>query len=130
MYDPTDPRNALAPAASKQANEFAGADYLKFYQMPPGEQGATAKTWYGRGQNFLVAYTQAEPGAVLARDSQPDEYAILLPDAGTEVVVEAGAQQERITGNRIVFVPPGQSRVRVVKGGQVVRLFSSRAEDI
>src|SRR4051794_12284433 len=116
MYDQTDPRSALAQAVPQQASEFAGADYLKFYQMPPGERAASAKTWYGRGQNFLLAYTQAEPGGVLARDSQPDEYAILLPDAGTEVVAEAGEQQERITGNRIVFVPPGQSRVRVVQG--------------
>src|SRR3954447_6139416 len=130
MYDQADPRSTLAQAAPKQASDFAAADYLKFYQMPPGDQDASAKTWYGRGQNFLIAYTQAEPGAVLARDSQPDEYAILLPDAGTEVVVEAGGQQERITGNRIVFVPPGQSRVEVLKGGQIVRLFSSRAEDI
>lgn len=132
MYDTTDPRAALAqaPQPSTKASEFAGADYLKFYQMPPGEQDGPARTWYGRGQNFLVAYTQAEPGAVLARTAQPDEYAILLPDGGTELVVEAGGQQEKIGGYRIVFVPPGESRIRVVGGGRVVRLFSSRAEDV
>lgn len=130
MFDKSDPRNSLAPSTSKQATEFAGADYLKFYQAPPIEQEAAAKTWFARAQNFLVAYTQAEPGAVLTRDDQPDEYAILLPDAGTEVTIEAGGERQMISGKRIVFVPPGRSRVLVEKGGQVVRLFSTRSEDL
>ena len=133
MYDTSDPRAALsrAPATpATQATEFAGADYLKFYQVPPAEGDARVKSWYGRGQNFLVAYTQAEPGAVLARTAQPDEYAILLPDPGTEVVVRAGGQTETVGGYRIAFVPPGDSRVEVVKAGVVVRLFSHRAADI
>ena len=131
MYDTTDPRAALAKAsAAPPPAEYAGADYLKFYQVPAAGHDPLAKSWYGRGQNFLVAYTQAEPGAVLSRNAQPDEYAILLPDRGTEVVVQAGSEQETIDGHRIVFVPPGDSSVRVVKGGTVVRLFSHRAADI
>ena len=130
MYDKTDPRNALAPAASNQANEFAGADYLKFYQIPPRQQDALTKSWFGRGQNFIVAYTQAQPGSVLSRTAQPDEYAILLPDRESEVVIEAGAQQQTVAGYHLVFVPHGDSRVRVLKGGQVVRLFSHRAADL
>ena len=131
MYDTTDPRAALAPAAAAaQAVEFAGADYLKFYQTAPGVQDGLAKSWFGRGQNFLVAYTQALPGAVLPRTAQPDEYAILLPDPATEIVVQAGKQEATIKGNRIAFVPPGDSRVRVNGGGVVVRIFSHRAADI
>ena len=131
MYDTTDPRAALAPApTAAQATEFAGADYLKFYQVLPAAQDALAKSWYGRGQNFLVAYTQAHPGAALPRSTQPDEYAILLPDLATEIVVQAGGQEETIQGYRIAFVPPGDSLVRVTKGGIVVRIFSHRAADV
>ena len=135
MYDTTDPRAALAASSrvisdAAPATEFAPADYLKFYQLPPVEGDPLAKSWYGRGQNFLVAYTRAEPGAVLARTAQPDEYCILLPDAATEVIVQAGVQKETISGYRIVFVPPGDSRIEVTKGGQVVRLFSPKAQDI
>jgi len=131
MYDTSDPRAALTKAATApHATEFAGADYIKFYQVPPAGGDPLAKSWYGRGQNFLVAYTQAEPGAVLARTAQPDEYAILLPDAGTEVIVQASVQTETVKGYRIAFVPPGDSRVEVVRGGTVVRLFSARAKDI
>lgn len=131
MYDTTDPRAALAKAsAAPQATEYVGADYLKFYQLPPIGHDPLTKSWYGRGQNFLVAYAQAEPGAVLSRTAQPDEYAILLPHPGSEVVVQAGGQEETISGYRIAFVPPGDSGIRVVKGGPVVRLFSHRADDI
>ncbi len=131
MYDRTDPRAALTErATAPQVTEFAGADYLKFYQMPPDSGDPLAPSWYGRGQNFLVAYTRAEPGAVLARTTQPDEYAILLPDPGSEVFIKSGGQEETVGGRRLAFVPPGSSTVRVVKGGTVVRLFSHRAEDI
>ena len=107
MYDTTDPRAALAKAsAAPQATEFAGADYLKFYQVPPAGHDPLARSWYGRGQNFLVAYAQAEPGAVLARTAQPDEYAVLLPDPGSEVLIQAGGQEETVGGYRIVFVHP------------------------
>ncbi len=131
MYDTTDPRAVLARASvTPQVTEFAGADYLKFYQMVPAGRDPLAKSWHGRGQNFLVAYTQAEPGAVLARTAQSDEYAILLPDPGSEILIQAGGREETVGGYRIAFVPPGDSSVRVVKGGTVVRLFSHRAEDI
>jgi hypothetical protein len=132
MYDQTDPRAVLTQQSMQRPNptEFAGADYLKFYQMPPAAQDALSQSWYGRGQNFLVAFTKARSGAKLSRTAQPDEYAILLPDTGTAIVVEAGGQEERIGGNHIVFVPPGDSRISVLEGGTIVRLFSHRAEDI
>ena len=133
MYDATDPRASLgaAPsAAAKPATEFAGADYLKFYQTPPGERDGLTRSWYGRGQNFIMAYTRAEPGAVLSRAAQPDEYAVLLPDQDSEIVVTAGGERRTVAGDSLVFVPPGDSRIQVVKGGQVVRLFSHRADDL
>lgn len=130
MYDSTDPRAALAAAPAAPPSEFAGADYLKFYQTPPEVEEPFARTWHGRGQNFLVAYSVAESGASFERIGQPDEYAILLPDAGSKIWVRAGSQEERVAGNRIAFVPPGDSSVEVLKGGTVVRLFSHRAADI
>lgn len=44
MYDASDPRAALAPAAAatKVATEFAGADYAKFYETEPEESSAAA----------------------------------------------------------------------------------------
>lgn len=131
MYDATDPRAAMGTAATaSRPTEFSAADYLKFYQTPPDTGEPLIQSWFGRGQNFLVAFSLVEAGAVLKRSGQPDEYAILLPERGTEILVEAGGERESIEGYRIAFVPPGDSMVTVVRGGTVVRLFSKRAEDI
>lgn len=131
MYDTTDPRATLSESpAAPTPLAFAGADYLKFYETEPALRDRLQKTWLGRGQNFVVAYTEATAGTLLARSGQPDEYAVLLPDRYTEVVIAAGGQVETVGGSRIAFVPPGDSEVRVVKDGVVVRLFSHRAADL
>ena len=84
MYDQSDPRSTLAATqegGKPAVTEFAGAEYAKFYETPPQEDDANGQTWYARGQNFIVAYTQAKPGAALSRNAQPDEYVVLVPDA-------------------------------------------------
>src|SRR5262245_17475864 len=104
MYDASDPRSrlaALAPAAAPAATEFAAAEYAKFYETPPQETGAGGRTWYARGQNYVVAYSEAKPGATFERSGQPDEYAIIVPDAATKVEISAGARTERIDGYAI-----------------------------
>ena len=56
MYHSSDPRAALAaaPVGTKPAaTHFAGAEYAKFYEMPPTEDQNGARTWYARGQNFI-----------------------------------------------------------------------------
>src|SRR5919202_6876290 len=101
MFDPRDPRSSLgsvATAGPKPATEFAGAEYVKFYEIPPQETSSGARTWYGRGQNFVVAYTEADGGATLARDAQPDEYVLLLPTRDTSVEVTTPQQTQRVGG--------------------------------
>jgi hypothetical protein len=132
MYDASDPRAALAASspAGPAANEFAGAEIARFYQEEPQETGPEGRTWYVRGQNFLLAYTLAEPGAVLSRRGQPDEYVVLLPKPATPVEVTASGRSEAVPGHAIVFVPPGDSTVTVPSGGEVVRLFTTRSADL
>ena len=68
MYDKSDPRAALAaaPAAGTRApaTEFSGAEYAKFYETEPQQTDKHAKTWLTRGQNFIIAYSEATAGAV------------------------------------------------------------------
>ncbi len=136
MYHANDPRSGLARAPEVALpTSFFGASFGRFYQDAPQEADTLSRTWYVRGQNFIVAYTKAERGAVLARQEQADEYVVLLPDADcvVEVTARGGDQPNAVTrveGRSIVMVPPGPSSIRIVSGGQVVRLFTHRAEDL
>ena len=84
-YDPKDPRAGLMPvsAAEKPPADYAGTDYVKFYERPQDEISPGVKTWYARGQNLIIAYTEVSADTNFSRTGQPDEYFLLLPDRGT-----------------------------------------------
>ena len=133
MYDASDPRASLAAAAAPataRPGAFMGAEYAKFYETKPQEDGAQGRTWYARGHNFILSYTEANADAVLARIEQPDEYALLIPDAGTAIEVTTPDGTQSVGGNSLAFIPPGASSVKVISPGRVVRIFSSAAEDL
>src|SRR5437764_945720 len=112
MYHSTDPRAALAatPVGAKPAaTHFAGAEYAKFYETAPAENQNGARTWYARGQNFIIAYSDADEGAVLNRSNQPDEYVVLLPDPGAGAEIVWGNERIVVGGHPISFVPAGPS---------------------
>jgi hypothetical protein len=135
MYGSDDPRSKLNPAgagsnSSAGHTRFAAAEYVRFHDAPPHGSGQPGSTWYARGQNFVVAYTQARPGTVLTRESQPDEYAVLVPERGVEVSIATRAESHRISGHSLVIVPPGWSEVTVHSAGTLVRVFSSQSADL
>src|SRR3954463_1447533 len=110
MYETTDPRaalNAAPKSGAAPATEFAAAEYAKFYQTAPQETDKNGKTWYARGQNFVIAYTEAAPGATFARKGQIDEYVLLLHDADIEADLTAGSEKKSIDGYTVTFIPPG-----------------------
>lgn len=126
-FGKSDPRAALNSrfiAAPKPVDAFGEASYLKFRSMPPQEQGDFGGTWYGRGQNFLVAYTEAAPGATLSIDDHPDEYLVLAPDTNTTVEVRTATEHRRATYS-LFIVPPGSSTVVVSSGGRIFRFFTT-----
>lgn len=129
-YTATDPRSKLAPAAAAPPATYGTTSYAKFYETQPQLADDKSATWLVRGQHFVLAYSQAEPGAVLARPAGQDEYALLIPDVGTTALVAAGDETVTVGGRTLTFVPPGASTVRVLTSDRLIRILSASAGDL
>jgi hypothetical protein len=133
MYHSSDPRAALEAKPVGKApspTHFAGADYAKFYELPPAEQKDGTKTWYARGQNFIIGYSEAAKGAVLGRTDQPDEYVVLLPDPGEGAEIVWGDQRLKVSGHTVTFVPAGKSSVTLLGPAKVIRMLTTKSKDL
>jgi hypothetical protein len=132
MYESHDPRSQLKPQANAGGvmAGFAGAEYVKFFQLPPAEQTANSRTWFGRGQNFVVSYSAVQPGAEFTRTGQLDEYMLVLPEAGAGATLEANGERVEMAGFSIAILPPGDSRVVMKQAGKLIRVFSSQNTDV
>ncbi|GAA3216383.1 hypothetical protein [Microbacterium terregens] len=132
MYDPSDPRATLQKTASQvpAASEFSEADYVRFYAEPPQISDDNRRTWYARGQNFVIEYTELAGELTLERTGQADEYVLYLPGEGITAVVSTPSERAEANGRSLVIVPPGDSTVTVRGEGRVIRMLSHRAEDL
>ena len=132
MYDTSDPRSGLASTPSEtilsRTGLVAEPQIGRFYETDPQITDKAGRHWLVRARNFLVAYSQTTPNAVLQRQGQVDEYCVLLPRAGA--VIAWNGETISVPGFSIAFVPPGDSVVTVPAGGEVVRLFTARNEDL
>ena len=131
MYGKNDLRTTLVTAhAAPQPKSFKRASYARFYADPPQDSTPLVKTWYARGATMIVAYSEVEPGAVFERTDQCDEYAVVIPDDGVEVEITIPEGPEIASGKTVSFVPAGPSKVTVVKGGRLLRLFTVASADL
>ncbi|MDB5511819.1 MAG: hypothetical protein JWR08_1302 [Enterovirga sp.] len=134
MYTANDPRASLAPAAAAAVvplpPTFSGAEIGLFYQEPPQESGPEGKTWLIRGQNFIIAHSELNPGGSVSRAGQVDEYVVLVQRRDTPVTVEAGGDSKSVDGFSLIIVPPGDSTVTLPKGGTITRIFSAQSADL
>jgi hypothetical protein len=131
MYVSSDPRSKLAPSnEAKSSPRQSSANYVRFYDREPDQSSSQIRSWYARAQNFVTVYSEAEAGAIFSRVDQPDEFAVLLPDPQSRVVVKSGVESVEVGGHSIIFVPPGNSTIEVTATGRVIQLFSIAAADI
>ncbi|MEG3146790.1 hypothetical protein U1839_19230 [Sphingomonas sp. RT2P30] len=134
VYADADPRSRLATASAAvtppSASGFGASSYALFGDSAPQIDDETGRTWLARGQNFIVAYTLANPGATFARNGQADEYVLLIERPEPHAVVSAGGDNVVVSGEHIAFVPPGDSSIYLPEGGEMVRLFTSAATDL
>jgi hypothetical protein len=130
-YEPSDPRATLPKTEEKPiSGRFTPTHYARFYETPPQAKSDGVRTWLVRGQNFVVAYSSVETGAMMSRREQPDEYVLLLPDPDMAVEIVAGDQRARIGGHSITFIPPGDSDITCQGAGRLVRLLTTRSGDL
>lgn len=108
------------------------ASKAEFHTMQPQrvEPDGKARTWITRGGNFAIAVSEAEAGARLDRDDNPEEYMVILPPDGAAATIEAGGERVNARPDSLTIVPPGGSTITVTAPGMVVRLFSKASEDV
>jgi hypothetical protein len=133
MLDPSDPRASLSSygaGTAEPVTEYVPAEYARFYATEPQESTGEAQTWWVRGQNFIIAYSQVRPGARFARKAQPDEFAIMLCDRTSSAHVIASSGPLAVAGYSLTIVPPGDSEVVIDEGGRLIRMFTSKSSDL
>lgn len=103
-----------------------------FADQQPQETGADglSKTWITRGGNFAVCVSDVQPGAVLARKDNPEEYMLIIPPGGAAVTVEAGGEKVEVEPDSLTIIPPGPSSVTARTGGKISRIISKAAQDV
>jgi hypothetical protein len=132
MYDKSDPRAALsAPKSNTQSGTTAmPASYGRYYHDSAIDDDANGRGWYTRGQNLIVHWIEANPGASFSRTAQVDEYMIVVPDDDTPYEITANGESVRGEGHQLLIVPPGDSQISLPSGGRIVRLFSTQSSDL
>lgn len=133
MYDTKDPRSALASDTKKQAielKEFYPSHYGLFYETEPNTNTENEQSWYIRSCNAVIAHSQAKPGAVLERQNQVDEYALLNANKETELIVTWNGETITVPGFTLTFIPAGESSITLPKGGEITRVFTSQSDDL
>ena len=103
-----------------------------FHEMEPQvvSPDGKAKTWITRGGNFAICVTEVEPGAVLERTNNPEEYMVILPPDGTAATIEAGGESVEGGADSLTIVPPGPSRITAKVKGTIACIYSKASSDI
>lgn len=104
------------------------ATFLACYEAKPQILEEGSEVWSHRANNFIVEVIDLQPGAVLERRDQTDEY-MVVTTGNAHIVIEADRTEE-ITEQTLSIVPPGKSRLTAKNAGRIVRIFTSAAKDV
>jgi hypothetical protein len=131
-FDKDDVRSKLNPGPQPHAApDYSGMSYGLFWQLPPVEAEDGHDTWWARGQNFVLGYTDVHGTAVFERPDEAQEHVLVLCDEGLSAVIEGpGGERVEAPGRSLVVLPPGRTVVTVTGTGRAFRLIRSTAEDL
>lgn len=94
-----------------------------------GDDGLS-RTWITRGGNFAVCFSEVEPGAVLARDGDPEESMLVIPPRSAPVTIEAAGETVDALPDSLTILPPGPSRIVARGAGRIARIVSKASRDV
>ncbi|MFK8022856.1 MAG: hypothetical protein AB8G26_02725 [Ilumatobacter sp.] len=107
------------------------AQYFEFAKTDPTDTSeAGSPTWWVRSQSMVVAYTEAVAGDTFTRTGQGDEYAAVTWGDGVDVSCAWGDQTERAVDKSFIALPPGDSSITFNTDGVLIRLFTTRSDDL
>jgi hypothetical protein len=130
MYAANDPRASLTDSKPKKASAFGPPTLAPFYEQDTQSASELHRFWLARGQNFLALYGEVKAGYSFARDGQPDEFAIVLPDPGSIASVTWNGETVQITGPSVTFIPAGDSVVEFATDCTISGFFTTKASDL
>lgn len=109
-------------------SQIRPASYTKHYDSAPQQKDDASRTWITRGASFVVTLSDVTAGAVLRRDNNPDEYMVLTVGAAATISDDGGKIEA--VADSLTIVPPGVSAVTAKGDGRIVRIFSTKADDL
>ena len=131
-FDSDDLRSKLVTSPPPHAApDYSGMSYGRFWQLPPVEAEPGHDTWWARGQNFVLGYSDVHGTAVFERADEPQEHVLVLCDEGLSAVIEGpGGDRVEAPGRSLVILPPGGTVATVRGTGRAFRLIRSTAADL
>ena len=130
MYSTDDPRRTLTSEVNLDLDPPGAAESVVLPEVEPTSEVSGNRSWYVRAQNFITNYAQLQTGAVLSRQDQPDEYLVLISQAGMGVEIRTADGLAELWGPSLAIVPPGPSTLTALADGPVVRTLTIRATDL
>lgn len=129
MFNTSDPRKDLLKNKS-ELSIFNEAHLGKFYEETPTLSDGEEKTWVHRGQNFYVLYSECKKGVTITRSEQLDEYVIISPNKNSHFTIEWQQTITEVKGEKVIFVPPGESVIKFFGDSNIIRLITTSNKDL
>lgn len=131
VYPTSDARSALQPSGRPAgAGQAAAAEYVHFAEQPPHTVHDQGRTWYVRGQNLVVGYTDVAGEVTVELPDGPDEHGLLLPAEDVDATVRSGEAYAAVAGHSLTFLPPGPAVVTLRGTGAAVTLGTTRSAEL
>jgi hypothetical protein len=126
VFDAADPRSALSAVASAAPAPAAyPAEFVSFRDHEPAWRSEGGQGWFARGQNFVIGCLEVR-GCSTLTGVHPDEWMLLLPEAGLRGELRAGSSRHGLPASTITVLPEGESSVRLEGSGSAIVVTTSR----